>query len=289
MEVVSGRRYDTEAFAEDFQTHRLSELANLKLGTDAGSLTVTVEGRRVPVERHWLATHGLKAVLKLELGYDHRLLKFVFDGSTAEARFGNSDPILEWSLIGSGVDIRYSRGAKQTYVMRMLEPVQSVDSLGWLVGGVRVIERPCTSHGMYLLEMSDLVRETAKVKLNESNESTYTWLRGNIGEGVLKLLWRDLGMELLYDHPWSNLSAEYESRRRGPDFMVRCRGSGIAAYLEGKWQEDIVRAFNDAKNEVTDHFRRRPMSRGVRVVGAYIAVLDWKLTRIARLWVERVA
>ncbi len=289
VEVIGGRRYDVGAFVEDYKVHRKRELANVELGLEGEALTAVVDGRRVLVERRWLVTHGLKVVLKLELGYDHRMMKLAFDGNTMEARFGNSDPILEWSATGSGVDVRYSRGAGMTYVMRMQEPLRSVDGLGWLAGGVRAIERPISPHGMYLLEMSDLVRETTRAKLEESDEGTYTWVRGNIGEGILKVLWQDLRMELLFDHPWSELSGNYGSRRRGPDFMVRCLDSGIVAYVEGKWQEDFVRAFSDAKDEVLDHFLRRPDSKGLRVAGAYIAILDWKVSKTAKLWVERVA
>jgi hypothetical protein len=80
LEVVGGRRYGVGAFVEDYRVHRLSELANVELGLEGGRLNMAVDGKRVPVERHWLATHGLKAVLKVRLGYDHQLVKFAFDG-----------------------------------------------------------------------------------------------------------------------------------------------------------------------------------------------------------------
>jgi hypothetical protein len=291
LEVVGGRRYDVWAFVEDFVARRLGELANVELELEGGSLTAVVDGKSVPVEEHWLATHGLKAVLKVKLGYDYRLVKFVFDGTYVEARFDNSDPILEFNAVGSGLDVRYSRTAGQAYVMRLQErpPQGNVEYLGWLVGGIRVIQRPMAPQGAYRLEMSDLVREKTKQMLNESTDETYPRLRGDVGEGIVKMLWQDMRMKLLYDHPWSKPSTRQGSLRRGPDFMVKSLDSDIVGYVEVKWHEDVVRAFGEAKDKVLEHFQLKPNWNGENITAAYIAILDWKVTRAARLWVERVA
>lgn len=292
VEVVGGRRYDVDGFVEDFRAHRLHELSNVELGVEGGSLTAAVDGRRVPVEQHWLTTHGLKAALKMKLGYDHMEMKLVFDGSSVEAKFGNSDRILEWSAAGRGVDVRYSRGAGQAYVMRLEErPLPGVSyDLDWLAEGIRVVERPSIPQGRYLLEMSEAVREISRQKLNTAaNEKSYAKLRGDIGEGIVKLLLPEMRMELLYDHPWSELSGRYGSRRGGPDLMVECQGLELTAYVEVKWQEDVVKAFLKAKNQVLDYFRLLRTPKGRKVDGAYIAVVDWKLAGLAGLWVERVA
>jgi len=291
MEVVGGRRYDVGAFVEDFRAHRLSELANIELGLEGGRLVALVDGKQVPVEKHWLTTHGLKAALKVELGYDHRVTKFVFDGTTVEARFGNCDPILEWSAAGSGVDVRYSRGAGQAYVMRLEQepPALIVSSLNWLARGVRVVERPSTPEGMYLLEMSEAVRETARQNLNETRGGTaYARTRGDIGEEIVRLSLQDLGMELVYDHPWSELSPRYGSLRHGPDFMVRCQGSRLVVYVEVKWWEDILQAFERGTERVRYYVHNTPAWKGLKIDGGYIVALDWKLTKTARVWVERV-
>lgn len=292
VEVVGGRKYDVGAFVESFRAHKLGELANVELGLEGGSLTAVMDGRQIPVERHWLTTHGLKAALKVELGYNHRMVKFVFDGSSVEARFGNSDPILEWSAVGGGVDVRYSRGAGQAYVMRMEQrPIpKAFQTFDWLAAGIRVIEGPNVPQGRYLLEMSEGVREMTRQKLNAAGGgATYRRLRGDIGEGIVRVLLEDMRMKLLYDHPLSDLGARYGSRQEGPDLMVECMNSAVVVYLEVKWWEDFIRAFGEAKKQAIEYFRTFRFLKGRNITGAYIAVLNWKLTESAKLWVERVA
>ena len=291
VEVVSGRRYDVGGFVEDFRVYRLNELANVELGVKGGSLMASVDGKRVHVERHWLMAHGLKAALKVELGHGHRMMKFVFDGSSVEARFGNSDPLLEWSAIGGGVDVRYSRGAGQAYVMRLDQGhlPKVAHSLRWLLGGIRVIERPNVSQGVYLLGMSEEIREITRQKLNETVDGkAYARLRGDIGEGVVRLLLPRMRMELLYDHPWSDLSHRLGSLRHGPDFMANCQDSGLAVYVEVKWWENVLEAFRRGGERVGYYVHSTPVWRGIKLDGGYIAVLDWKLGKTAKLWVERV-
>ena len=292
VEVVTGRKYNVEEFIEDFRTHKLSELANVELRLQNGSLTATADGVLVPVERHWLATHGLKVALKLELGRRPNLMKFEFDGKSVEARLGNSDCILECNAVGNGVDVRYTRTAGQVYVMRMVQKplLESVQSFDWLVEGIRVVEHLSVPQGIHIVEISAGAQEIARRKLNETTDgTTYKKLRGDIGEEIVKRLIPDMGMELLYDHPWSKLGPKYGSLRHGPDFMVTCADSGLIAYLEGKWHEDVIRAFGEAKDQVTNHFRLKPDWKGVKVAGAYIAILDWRITSTAIVWVERVA
>jgi hypothetical protein len=292
LEVEGGRRYDVRTFVKDFRAHKMRELANFELEVQGEALVATVDGKRVPVERHWLTTHGLKAAMKMEVGSGRRLVKLVFDGGSVEARFGNSDAILELGAVGGGVDVRYSRGAGQAYVMRLAQKtVQGPgEDLEWPEGGVKVVEKPEAPQGKYLLGMSEMVREVTKWKLNEvANRKAYAKVRGDIGEDITRLLLPEMGLELLYDHPWSELGVEYGSRREGPDFMVACKGSGVVAYIETKWYEDIVKGFSKAKNQVLDYLQSSLTPRDMKVTGAYIAILDWKLSKSAVLWVERVA
>lgn len=289
VEVVGGRSYSLESFVSDFERHRRGELSNVELSMVNGGLTAMVDGGCVPVEKYWLATHGLRAALKLELGYSHRMMKFVFDGNWVEARFGNSDAIIECAAIGRRLDVRYSRAAGQTHVMTMERRPQGCrQSFDWLAGGVRVIDRP-TNQGIYLLEISETVREMTRQKLNETRSGqTYARLRGDIGEEIAKALLGDVRLKLLCDHPWSELGPTYGSLRHGPDFLVAFRDSGLVAYLEIKWWEDVLEAFKRGEERVRYYVRSTPVWKGVRVDGGYIAVLDWKLTKTARLWVEKV-
>lgn len=291
VEVLGARRYGLEAFVEDFQARRMRELENVELGTEGGALTARVDGRMLSVQRHWLATHGLKAVLKMEFGRDHRIVKVAFDGRSMEARFGNSDAILELGVAGSGVDVRYSRGAGQAYVMRMRQrPAPTTfGDLGWMEDQVRVSERPDPALGGYTLQMSETIRDWVLSRLNGTIEaSARKKLRGDVGEGIVRTLWRDLRMKPLYEHPWSELDARCGSRQPGPDFMVSCEDSGLVAYVEVKWWEDFARAIYQSTKQVRDYVRDTPIWMGLKVGGGYIAVLDWNISKTASLWVERV-
>ena len=290
VEVVGGRRYDVKTFVEDYRAHRMRELANFELELENGTLAAEVDEKRVTVERHWLTAHGLKVALKLELGRDRKLVKVVFDGGSVEARLGNSDSILELGAAEGGADVRYLRRAGQTYVMRLTEKPSptAFDHLGWLAGKVRVVERPPGLQGIYGLEMSE-VRGWVREKLNGTRkDSAYVRLRGDIGEEIVKNALRDLRVELLYDHPWSALPPRSGSLRHGPDLMARCLDSGRAVYIEVKWWEDVFEAFKRGSERVRQYVRSTPTWKSTKLDGGYIAALDWKLTRTARLWVERV-
>ncbi len=292
VEVVGGRNYSLEGFVGDFMRHKLNELANVELAVESGRLDAKVDGKPVPVERYWLDTHGLKVALKLELGYNQRMMKFTFDGTAVEGRLLNSDPILEYSASRQGLEFRYVRTRNQVYVMKLGQRPQlgSVQSLGWLAGGIRVVSRPGVTEGQYALEIAESVQEETRRRINSTrDDQQYRKARGDIFEEMVQSLLGEMRMKLLYDHPWSNKSARCGTMREGPDFMVKLPDTGAAFYLEAKWWEDIARAFTQGTKQARDYARQRSVWRGLRIVGAYIAVLDWKVTKPARMLIERVA
>jgi hypothetical protein len=292
VEVVGGRSYTPEGFVGDFRKHKLAELANVELDAQGASLTVRVDGRQIPVERFCLTTHGLRAALKLELGYNHKVMKFTFDGRTVEGRLDNSDQILEYSASGQYLDLRYVRTKDQVYVMRLGQSSKlgMAQSLEWLADGICVVSRPSVLEGLYTLEVAESVREEARRRINSTrDDQQYRKVRGDIFEEMVQSLLGEMRMELLYDHPWSMKNARCGSMREGPDLMVKVRGTGEAFYMESKWWEDVVNAFAEGAKQARDYALRRPVWRGLRITGAYIAVMDWRTTESARMWIERVA
>jgi hypothetical protein len=56
-----------------------------------------------------------------------------------------------------------------------------------------VIESPNVTQGRYLLEMSEAIRETTRLKLNETmDRQAYKKLRGDIGERIVRQLLPDM-------------------------------------------------------------------------------------------------
>jgi hypothetical protein len=140
------------------------------------------------------------------------------------------------------------------------------------------------------LEVADAVREETRRRLNSpTSDQEYRKVRGDVSEETVESLLQHMRIELLYDHPWSEKSADCGSMREGRDVMVRRMDTGQAFYLETKWWEDIVRALGEGTSQARTYAVWRPDWKGFRIVGAYIVVLDWKVTKSARMWVERVA
>jgi len=277
-----GHSYKVAPFTREFVAAVSFTLGALVMGKP---VTQSTQASREALES---AIEGLEVLYaKGRLNQD----EYASRRTALEARFGNSDPLLEWSAIGGGVDVRYSRGAGQAYVMRLDQGhlPKVAHSLRWLLGGIRVVERPNVSQGVYLLGMSEEIREITRQKLNETVDGkAYARLRGDIGEGVVRLLLPRMRMELLYDHPWSDLSHRLGSLRHGPDFMANCQDSGLAVYVEVKWWENVLEAFRRGGERVGYYVHNTPVWRGIKLDGGYIAVLDWKLGKTAKLWVERV-
>jgi hypothetical protein len=292
VEVVEGRNYTLEAFVDDFQRHKSDELANVELGVGNGSPAARIAGREIPIGRFWLATHGLKAALNVELGFNHRIVKYEFDGNKVEARFANSDLILECRASGIGLDIAYARTSNQVYTTRLGQeiPDGNAAALKELNGGIMIIAGHLERDGLWQFEAKDSLISEVRTKLNGTKTiDEYRTVRGDIAEAVACRLFQETGLDVLADHPSAGLRQGMGCRRPGPDFLVRKRSDGNHLLVEVKWWENVKGATEQARNQVRKSLRRGFSRAGqAPVVGAYIAILDWKITKRGWLRIERV-
>jgi hypothetical protein len=152
--------------------------------------------------------------------------------------------------------------------------------------GVRLVSRPKGFEGEYRVEVTPRLIARILGRLARCGKHRYTNERGDIGEELIDAILSLSGSKQRMGHPLDP-GREFDSSRKGPDSLRWSRRGGLVLF-EFKWWGDPKAATSDARREVYSFSRGKIL--GEQVVGAYIAILDWKDWRacctlnVSRVW-----
>ena len=280
--VMAIGRYPEERFAADYNQMRPKGLENTELEVKDG-LWITVDEARLRLEM---------------LGMKH------FEGGvTLNVGFGEAGPVkIRKDLKGFSMRMKdhslvYSmRGGEQILLMHRMPHeemrVKAVNVSGTagerrmrFADHLRVASRPVGLEGEYRVNVGTELVVHIVERLSRRTLHGYTSERGDIGEELADAILFLAGCPEVMNHPLDP-GRRFDSSRKGSDSLRLIVNQGLV-HFEFKWWRDLEAALFDARKEAK-RFRRGRI-QGKRVIGAYIAILEWnKWSEYCSLNVSRV-
>ena len=298
LEVLNARWYSLNEFAVDFNQQKPRSYRNLSLSCQGDEVFLDVAGIKCVIVEPRLETFGAEAVVKAKVGPNLDPIKFVFDGYTAEGRFGDSSSLRGIHVVNGQLQFEYSRTTTDNHLRRMpisgRESSQSGIIVIELCEGVSILEEfssdllTCVlqnspsdiENGQYTLCFGNSFREMIRQELGSLYGREPLGVKGYIGERIVQKLSTCLGLEFVTAHPKPQCVPNDVSGRLSPDLLVRSKSTGRLGYVEIKWWLDIDRATVEATRQVGDYLTKLRLRGDERVVDSYIAILDWNVDEL---------
>jgi hypothetical protein len=286
--VTSIRSHPIEEFPAEYNGMKPRGLENTEMLWDDG-LRMKVDDVGLRLNVRAMKTYESRFFLDADLE-GAGLLRFKKDLTGFSVRTKDRSLVHSMTADGMNVLMRYKQPHERMHV-RVIAPARLIQ-----VGraapavrfqeGIHVISRPDSFEGEYLVKVSSRLTAHIMARLASHYAHGYTKERGDIGEELIDTIFSQIGCMQLMSHP-GHPGREFDSGRKGPDSLRRVP-LGWLAYFEFKWWEDVEAAFSNAGKQAKK-FPRDDVYSGERVIGAYIANLNWNVrSDIGSLTVSRV-
>jgi hypothetical protein len=296
FEVGSVRGYGAPQIAEDYNAADDRPVRNTRMKCEGGSLSLVVDGSlSVELAKMRLRTYQSELILEAELG-DSGTVKMTKSLAGYCMRLRGSSVVHSITSVGGGMLLTYAQRTDDHWHKRHLNVAQvgeNPNRLGLPISTrdlIEMVARPNTFEGKYVGRVSEQLRAGIISRLvRRMPYKQYTEVRGDIGEELVDLMLTREGCVSLEDHPDYHGERKTGSNRKGPDNLRRIPRGG-PAYFEGKWWGNPNKAYSAAVNQVNRISRKDRNFGTERIIGAYIAIIDWSVEEeelsltVKRVW-----
>jgi hypothetical protein len=145
-----------------------------------------------------------------------------------------------------------------------------------LMEGIRVISRPEGIDGKYTFEAGNELRDYVRKKLEgASTLRGFTTLKGTLGERIVPFILKN-DWELIMEHSNVLMGKALSCHRPGPDNLIALKTTRELYHFEVKWYKNLAQAMAAGSKDACEYRPdKRASNKYGKVVGAYVAALDW--------------